>query len=281
MKKILLLVVAFCTVWQHVFCLEEKPIVVIVPSYNNVPWCYQNLSSIFNQQYSNYHVVYIDDCSSDGTAYLVTQIVKSLGKEDRFTLIQNKQRYGALHNLYYTIQACEDEEIIVTVDGDDWLTNKQVFATINEVYSTQNVWLTHGCFLETAENTSHWNLPIPEKIIKAHAFRTFQCPSHLRTFYAWLFKEIKWEDLMYEGKFFEMTWDQAIMFPMIEMAGERHAYIDKTLYRYNVITPLNDNKKDPKLQNKLEIIIRSMPSYERLPDGYETIYLKNDHKGDA
>jgi len=32
-------------------------------------------------------------------------------------------------------------------------------------------------------------------------------------------KKIAKEDLMYEGKFFEMAWDLAFMFPMLEMAG--------------------------------------------------------------
>lgn len=275
MKRLLwLLVISFVTA-HNIFCLDEKPIVVVVPSYNNAPWCYQNLASIFKQKYSNYHVVYIDDCSTDGTAYWVTEIVKSFGQMDRFTLIQNKQRQGALSNLYYTIQACEDQEIIVTVDGDDWLANNQVFTTLNEVYSTQNVWLTHGRLEETTVDAFCWNLPVPEDIIQENVFRSFRCPSHLRTFYAWLFKKIKTEDLMYEGTFFEMTWDQAMMFPMIEMAGDRHAYITKTLYKYNIITPLNDSKKNPNLQNELERIIRAMSPYTRLPDGYEHTYLKN------
>ena len=48
-------------------------------------------------------------------------------------------------------------------------------------------------------------------------------PTHLRTFYAWLFKKINLEDLLLDGEFFKMTGDQAILYPMIEMAGERHA----------------------------------------------------------
>ncbi len=65
-----------------------------------------------------------------------------------------------------------------------------------------------------------------------------------------------------------MTWDQAIMFPMIEMAGERHAFINSVNYLYNTTTNLNDNKVDPELQRNLEQYIRSLPPYKRLGDDH-------------
>ena len=96
------------------------------------------------------------------------------------------------------------------------------------------------------------------------AFRTYRCPSHLKTFYAWLFKKIDVEDLKIGGEFFPMTWDQAMMFPMLEMAGDRHAFIKETLYVYNMTNPINDNRVNAKLQRDLEKRIRSKPSYDKL-----------------
>jgi hypothetical protein len=63
-----------------------------------------------------------------------------------------------------------------------------------------------------------------------------------------------------------MTWDQAIMFPMLEMAGKRHAFLSEVLYIYNTTNPINDNKVNPKLQNDLESLIRSKLAYARLPE---------------
>ena len=96
------------------------------------------------------------------------------------------------------------------------------------------------------------------------AFRTYRCPSHLKTFYAWLFKKIDVEDLKIGGEFFPMTWDQAMMFPMLEMAGDRHAFIKETLYVYNMTNPLSDNRVNAQLQRDLEKWIRSKPSYDKL-----------------
>jgi hypothetical protein len=61
-----------------------------------------------------------------------------------------------------------------------------------------------------------------------------------------------------------MTWDQAMMFPMIEMAAERHAFISEPIYVYNMANPINDNKVDPQLQRDLEALIRAKPPYKRL-----------------
>lgn len=250
--------------------LPEKPMVVIIPSYKNAEWYLNNLNSVFDQHYQNYRIIYIDDCSPDGTAALVAKLVLEKHQEARFTLIRNTKRRGALANLYDAIHSCDDDEIIVTLDGDDWLAHPKVLQTLNTVYSTQSVWLTHGNMKELRRGKDGWCIPVPQEIVFKNAFRTYRCPSHLRTFYAWLFKRIRLEDLQYAGDFFQMTWDQAMMFPMMEMAGERHAYIKEVLYIYNDVTLLNDNKVDPQLQRDLEAIIRGKPAYQRLPTGFST-----------
>jgi len=57
---------------------NEKPIVLIVASYNNTQWYKWNLDSIFNQKYKNYHVIYIDDCSKDDTYELVKNYITKI-----------------------------------------------------------------------------------------------------------------------------------------------------------------------------------------------------------
>ena len=46
---------------------------VFVPSYNNAQsrLYLRNLDSIFQQNYKNYHVVYVNDASTDGTGEYV------------------------------------------------------------------------------------------------------------------------------------------------------------------------------------------------------------------
>jgi glycosyltransferase involved in cell wall biosynthesis len=257
-----LLLLLFCIAG---YAVEEKPFVVLITSYNNKRWVRTNLDSVFCQNYSNYRVLYIDDCSTDGTADEVERLVKKSGQEGHFQLIRNKERLGGMHNLYLGVHLCEDEEIIANLDGDDWLAHPHVLEQLNHVYTTQNVYLTHGTFVRYPSGISEWCLPIPEEIVQANAFRTFRCPSHLKTFYAWLFKKIDVEDLKYLGAFAQMGWDAAMMYPMLEMAGERHAFIPDIIYVYNQANPINDNRIDAKKQCEIADFMRAKRPYSRLP----------------
>ena len=273
--------------------IEEKAMVVVIPSYKNSKWYTWNLASVLKQDYKNFRVIYIDDHSPDKTAEKVEEYVRSknipinkLFFDDQrsndilqvtdqfqkavnqnpsfFSLVINKNRAGALANLYRGIWSCCDEEIVVTLDGDDWFADFQVLKRLNEAYQNDNIWLTHGTMIEYPSGSKGWSEPIPLKIIKKNAFRNFKCPSHLRTFYAWLFKRIKLEDLLYRGEFFSMTWDMAIMYPMVEMCGSRHAFISEPTYIYNMSNPINDNKVNAELQRTLDRYIRAQTPYERL-----------------
>lgn len=55
--------------------MEIKPplLSVIVPNYNHEKYLVQRLESIFNQSYSNIEVILLDDCSSDGSAAILSQ----------------------------------------------------------------------------------------------------------------------------------------------------------------------------------------------------------------
>src|SRR3989304_6153185 len=46
---------------------NEKPIVVVIPSYNNKQWYQKNLDSVLTQNYHNFRIIFIDDASPDGT----------------------------------------------------------------------------------------------------------------------------------------------------------------------------------------------------------------------
>ncbi len=258
----------------------EKRIVVVIPSYNNAD-CYQkNLDSVCNQKYINWYAIYIDDVSTDSTGDLVEQYIKKHGFEDKFTVIRNTKRSLAMANLYRAIMLCDDTDIVATLDGDDWFAHNSVLKRLNEIYQDPNVWLTYGSYTDwpapEPHVLQHWqeylggtlgNRPVPEEVIRNNEFRSFVgCTGQLRTFYAWLFKQIKLEDLMYQSDFLPMTYDIGIMMPMHEMAAGRFKYISEILYIHNLDTPLNDHKVDAKLQGNLEILLRNKQKYQPLKE---------------
>ena len=47
-----------------------------MPSYKIVDKFFRNLNSILQQDYSNYHIIFIDDASKDGTADVVRNYIR-------------------------------------------------------------------------------------------------------------------------------------------------------------------------------------------------------------
>ncbi len=257
------LLIALC-LFSSLHSNEEKPIVIITASYNNKDVYKKNLFSIFSQEYDNWKLIYIDDCSTDGTADLVEKFVSEHGQENHFTLIRNSERKRQLYGQYHAIQSCPKDAIIVILDGDDWLAVSWALAYINEMYQTKDVWLTYGQFIYSSSHYIGYCLPLPSDLWPKKSIRTLSwVTGHLRTFYAGLFQRIDKCDLIYEGNFFPVCADLATMFPMLEMAGPNHVkYIDPILYVYNDNDP--SQRCDLSLQRKMEWIIRSKKPYTTL-----------------
>lgn len=274
--SVLCLAITMFSSWSYVkqlsidaplgLAVAQKPIVVIIPSYNNIKWYRKNLDSVLGQDYSNYSVVYIDDASPDGTGDAVREYIKEHQAQDKITLACNERNKGAMANIYEAVHAQQDNAIIITVDGDDWLHDKNVFQAINNAYADNNVWMTYGNYTHYPEQRmGSCCAPIPPQVIQQHAYRRYPwCASHLRTFYAWLFKKIKKEDLCDEGGFYRVTWDQAFMLPMLEMCAGKWRYITDILYVYNVQNPLNDFKVHLREQLLAERAIRAKQPYKPL-----------------
>src|ERR1022692_3945402 len=94
----------------------QKKFCIVIPSHNNELYCEKNLESVLKQNYSNYRTIYTDDCSSDKTVEKVEEIINKSTKSKYFTIVKNKERLGAMENLYNMIHSCNDDEIIITLD---------------------------------------------------------------------------------------------------------------------------------------------------------------------
>lgn len=243
---------------------KEKRFVIVIPSYNNERWCERNIQSALEQHYDRYRVIFTDDCSSDDTFNRVSAIVNASPQKNKCTLIKNTERLGALANLYNMIHSCSDDEIILTLDGDDWLGGPAVLNILRNHYVNEDIWMTYGQYKNSTDGGIGVAKAYPPNIINENGFRHHAWgASHLRTFYTWLFKKIKKEDLYYEGKFMPMTWDLGIMYPMMEMSGPHQKYVSDILYIYNLENPINDHKVNVSLQQAIDHYMRIGPKYSR------------------
>ncbi len=248
---------------------NQKEIVIIVPTYNNSRQdvCIKNIGSILEQSYDNFQVYIVNDCSTDDTCVKLKTFLNNHPLSYKVTLIDNTTRVGAMANYYNVIHALPDHVIVLNIDGDDWLPGPQVLAYINDVYADERIWLTYGQYVEYPRGDVGFCKGYPAEVILKNSFRKHGLPiSHLRTYYAWLFKHIKKEDLMYNGDFVQATCDKAMMVPMVEMTGGRFKCIADILYIYNAINPISDMRIYGNMQGLIRDRLFKMEPYQPLAD---------------
>lgn len=249
-----------------IFSSSQKSFVIVTASYNNKDWYKRNLDSIFSQTYTQWRLIYINDFSVDGTGQLVQEYVHDCGMQDKVLQLNNRRRRGHLANQYNAIHMCAKDEIIVIVDGDDWLAHNNVLESLNYLYQHENVLMTYGQFWYFKRNTKGVCRPLPASVVQDNSIREHPSwvLSHLRTFYAGLFQLIKLEDLMYQGNYYPMCADISTMYPMFEMAAERARFIPDILYVYNDANQLSFFQTQDNKQRQIWDHIKQQKRYARI-----------------
>ena len=242
---------------------------LVVPVYCAEKYIEKCLVSIINQRYQNYSCVIVDDASLDRTAEKINNIMKSLPDHirNKFSLMKRTHNVGALENIIAGVNRlkCEPDDVILLIDGDDFLYSTEVLGYLNEVYKANpELLLTWGDYIQTSDNQRGvcGDIRVPIESYRKDVYGW--CTSHLRTFKFRLYILIKDKDMRDEnGKYYAMSWDLCLLFPMLEMAGkDRIKYLNKILYCYCNENALNDHVKDLRLQLAQAMEIRSKPPYK-------------------
>jgi hypothetical protein len=190
---------------------------------------------------------------------------KTIQDDDRFILIENQTKMYQPGNYDQVIRNnvnIDDNEIIVEVDGDDWLPDPNTLTRINDVYSDQNVWIANGSF-----KYHDGRLGFSSRQQNLENLRNVRfTASHIRTWRAFLWRKIKQEDLKDEdGVYWKVTGDLSFMYPMLEMSGEEHyRFMNEINYVYNESNPINDHKVDLSLVTTIANKIRTKEKYNKL-----------------
>ena len=230
----------------------EQRIVVVSPMYNAAPYIERCIDSVVSQDYSNYHMYIIDDCSTDNTVEVAQRYIDSLPPKlvDRVTLIRNEDNRGAVYNQINTIiEHCDSDNIVMLLDGDDSLVNdNQIFHSYNNIYDGSTEF-TYGSCWSLADNIPLVAQPYPEAVKRTKSYRqhkfNWNIPyTHLRTFKASLLDNIPesaFKDS--EGNWYKAGGDGAVFYSLIEQADpSKVKAISNIVYNYNDKSPLNDYK---------------------------------------
>ena len=235
---------------------------IIIPVFNAEKYLEKCLSSIIKQSYKNFQVKVVDDCSTDSSYEVASNICSNY---KNFDIYRNKRRLGALNNISKLLNLhIEDpsKTIDVLIDGDDYLYSCDVLNIVYEKYLNTKCLITYGSFL-TSKGVQ--GKKYPSFIREFNLYRKyFWYASHLKTFRHDLWLSINQNDLLDKnGQYFPCATDLAIMFPMLEMAGKRQQYVKDILYVYNDSNPISNHAIRRKEQISAAKEIRRKKRYNK------------------
>jgi hypothetical protein len=226
------------------------------------PYIEKSINSIINQKESNWALQIVLDPIDD--SYNIAKKYEN----DKIKVIQNDIPQKALYNHYLAFSKlnCHDEDIIITMDADDWLFSNDSLSIVQEYYDRfPETLVTHGSWIGYPDSTvktnclpytiEDWNKGIRNVMWKATQLRTIKYK---------LWKNIDIKDFKDENNnFFKFCGDLAYMFPSLEMAGpNRVKFISEIIYVYNQETLFSEIKIDKNLQKKICYSIRSKKPYQ-------------------
>lgn len=268
---------------------EDKKFVFIIPSYNNDMWINKNVTSVLDQTYSNWRIIYINDCSTDSTEDKFHELTENY--KDKITYIKNNVKYGQAFNRYTAYNMCEDNEYCIMLDGDDWLSSRYVLSYLNIFIQHYDLDMTYGTcaqYLKGKVDDVTW---IPDdysqetkdnKSYRKDMWRAM----HLRVMKAKYLKQICPLDfIMNDNEFIICTTDMVESYPCLEMCKGRHKKITEILMIYNrensLLYPTSFYHKDSK-QNIKDIIfkkVKEIPPYQDVIQNKKVVLvdIENEH----
>lgn len=256
-----------CEVKQPLF----NKISVVTPVYNAEKYINKCILSVAQQDYTNYKMYIIDDCSTDSTYHYAKQTINSLPADIRknFELIKNDVNKGAVRNQVETIIDKCGDDIIMLLDGDDWLINDPtIFDMYNNIYN-DGAEFTYGSCWSVCDNIPLIAQEYPPGVKRKKQYRDYKFNwnmpyTHLRTFKGsllhgyihdhgyWAFKCPATFDWLKAGA------DGALFYAMIEYADPNKVVcVPEIVYNYNDANPNCDFRINSEEQTKTANLILS------------------------
>jgi glycosyltransferase involved in cell wall biosynthesis len=226
---------------------------------NYLPLC---INSMRSQTFTDFTCYLTDDLSTDDSVKEIESLIEG---DNRFKLIKNNTKFYQPGNYDQVIRNnsdIDDNEVIVEIDGDDWLPDRNVLKRINDYYLDQNIWIANGSF---KYHNGALGFSSPQQNFDDLRNSRFTA-SHIRTWRAFLWRKILVKDLKDEnGVYWRISGDLSFMFPMLEMSGlEHYKFMPEINYVYNGGNPLNDHKVDIILVGEIADKIRKKEKYNKL-----------------
>jgi len=113
--------------WDKLPEYVKYKIGIIIPNYNYEHTIEKCLTSILNQTYKNFEIIFVDDVSTDNSVKIAKKLLKTPHKV--IELKQKRLNGGARNEAY--LHLSDDVDYVYYVDSDDWLYDEYALEKIN------------------------------------------------------------------------------------------------------------------------------------------------------
>ena len=251
-------------------------IVFVVTVRDNASLLDLCLESVAHQTYPSIRCVVIDDASQDETAGVARRWASDF--PHGIQVVVNAERRGKMANLVDALSEVDDHDVVVELDGDDRLLSADAATDLARIHIRVDlVWTQHQVARGPWRSWTHWrstDLPLAYRLCRELPRLTWSrswYPGHLRSFKAWMFRRIEYDDLKLDGQFVAAAADAAYFCPLLEMTPpELRYFYDRELCVYN-ITSGNDHfgpengVSDRQTQPFVATHLFSRPPYRQRP----------------
>jgi glycosyltransferase involved in cell wall biosynthesis len=119
---------------------------ILTTLYNALPFIGKCIGTITEQSVRDWRCYVLNDRCTDGSDRLAAGLAK---RDDRIVIINHSRKLYHVGAYLHVLSRPEiaDDDICITIDGDDWLPDAFVFHRIVQAYADPKVWLTWGSML--------------------------------------------------------------------------------------------------------------------------------------
>lgn len=112
--------------------MENKPKVeILMATYNGSKYIAEQIDSILNQSYGNFHLTISDDASTDNTVEIIDSYVSTY--PSKITRVVSNMHFGnARDHFFWLMKECNEEYIMFSDQDDVWNKDK-IYLSMNEL----------------------------------------------------------------------------------------------------------------------------------------------------
>ena len=126
-------------------------ITIIIPTYNKADFISQTIESALNQTYSDYKILVVDDCSSDGTDLIVKKYIS-----DKLRYIRHEKNLGPSVS-YNDGILMSDSKYVTILDNDDILLPNHLELIMQEFKKDKHLDVVFSRLAVIDENNNYLN----------------------------------------------------------------------------------------------------------------------------